>query len=675
MLDLEIKPDEKPTDFTVKNSVHAMSVLSKSLYSDSIVAIVRELSCNAIDSHVANGNPEDKFNIYVDSERFEIRDYGTGLAPLELEKIYTTYFESTKTGSEEFIGSFGLGSKSPFAYTDEFFVATYYFGTLTTYKAEKNLNKLTLTKVSAEHTKESNGLLVYFNLKKLGDYHEFCAAFYKVLPFMEGKFTCPFYIPELKYKVKFENCFVIEDYEGLYDNYVLQNNVVYRLDLSKLSSDIVEKIPKKGVHFVAPNLSLSIAPSREELHYDPQTVFVLEDIITKAIKEVDTYKIDFINTYDVFELRSEKIYELKRQLGPLLNKVIKKDEIYNGNTISYPIRHSNDYYYEVRYKFIRKYGSKIEEYSKDDITYIILNDYRIVYNDTSDLDLGMRKAKYLLKNTEVNSLIYLENLETFNQFCQELALPECFIESKITKVSSIKSLRKKREAKEALDTFIGYYGNGVPFTIHDTTNITAYFVTNYNNPVINGITLDKDRRYDFFSFLESIGINACGVANKDIKLVDPNWELVDNLITKKHGDLFNELINKFYYRSYEKVERFKFLANIPGEKVINNIISNYDSAKNSELIKKFNIYYTYQFYLPVGKFISLGNNVVDLQDILYKAYPMLQFVSLYEIDENTSIISNYVQSVIERCVEDDQSRDQRTEQSNSSAVEGFNHAC
>ena len=55
---------------------------------------------------------------------FSVRDYGTGLTDQEIESIYTTYFESTKTNSNEYIGALGLGSKSPFSYTDNFTVTS-----------------------------------------------------------------------------------------------------------------------------------------------------------------------------------------------------------------------------------------------------------------------------------------------------------------------------------------------------------------------------------------------------------------------------------------------------------------------------------------------------------------------------------------------------------------------
>jgi hypothetical protein len=48
----------KTSNFTIKATPKAFSILSDGLYSDPKLAIVRELGCNAYDSHVAAGCPK-----------------------------------------------------------------------------------------------------------------------------------------------------------------------------------------------------------------------------------------------------------------------------------------------------------------------------------------------------------------------------------------------------------------------------------------------------------------------------------------------------------------------------------------------------------------------------------------------------------------------------------------
>jgi HSP90 family molecular chaperone len=112
-------------EFRIRNSAKAFNILSSGLYANKVKAIIRELSCNAVDSHIAAGKKETPFDVHLPNSlepHFSIRDYGTGLSHEQVTQIYTTYFESTKTASNEFIGALGLGSKSPFSYTDNFTV-------------------------------------------------------------------------------------------------------------------------------------------------------------------------------------------------------------------------------------------------------------------------------------------------------------------------------------------------------------------------------------------------------------------------------------------------------------------------------------------------------------------------------------------------------------------------
>lgn len=124
-------------NFSIEATSKAFKILSSNLYSNKIRAIVRELSCNAVDAHNLNNNL-DNFDVWVPTRidpRFIIRDYGPGLSDKDMIELYTTYFASTKTESNDYIGALGLGSKSPFSYTDTFNVVSYHNGIARGYTA------------------------------------------------------------------------------------------------------------------------------------------------------------------------------------------------------------------------------------------------------------------------------------------------------------------------------------------------------------------------------------------------------------------------------------------------------------------------------------------------------------------------------------------------------------
>ena len=112
----------------IQASAKAFEILSSSLYSNNVLAIIRELSANAKDSHKAAGCPEKPFDIQLPNKldpSFKVRDYGVGMDHQFVMTRLNTYFDSTKNDSNEEIGGFGLGIKSGFSYTSSYMIVTF----------------------------------------------------------------------------------------------------------------------------------------------------------------------------------------------------------------------------------------------------------------------------------------------------------------------------------------------------------------------------------------------------------------------------------------------------------------------------------------------------------------------------------------------------------------------
>jgi DNA topoisomerase VI subunit B len=105
----------------------AFSILSKSMYQHPIAAIVREIICNAIDSHKSANKSDIPVHVCLPnkfSPNFSVEDFGVGLDDQGVREIFSTYFGSTKSESNTDIGGFGLGSKTPFSYSETFMIRT-----------------------------------------------------------------------------------------------------------------------------------------------------------------------------------------------------------------------------------------------------------------------------------------------------------------------------------------------------------------------------------------------------------------------------------------------------------------------------------------------------------------------------------------------------------------------
>lgn len=279
-------------EFKIKASAKAFSILSSGLYSDKFEAIVRELSCNAYDSHVEAGNPDTPFTVHLPSviePYFSIRDYGVGLDHEGVMNVYTTYFESTKTESNDFTGALGLGSKSPFSYTNNFTVIACKNGIKRMYGCFINENGIpSIAKMGEDlETDEYNGVEVKFSVLK-EDVHKFDDAVRRVLkwfptiPEIRGRRVD---VEQVQYKETIApGIYIRETYDRYADKrpIALQGNVAYPLSppMSAIPDELhfFLKTPALVIEF--PIGELDIAASREELQYIKPT----NDNIVKRLR-------------------------------------------------------------------------------------------------------------------------------------------------------------------------------------------------------------------------------------------------------------------------------------------------------------------------------------------------------------------------------------------------------
>lgn len=120
------------------SSAHIMEILRDTMYSDKVMAVLREYGANAWDAHRMSGKPDLPIKVQLPTAldpTLRIRDYGPGLSHEEVLKVYTQYGSSTKRGDNAAVGMLGIGSKSGFAYSDSFTVTSWNGGKRRTYVA------------------------------------------------------------------------------------------------------------------------------------------------------------------------------------------------------------------------------------------------------------------------------------------------------------------------------------------------------------------------------------------------------------------------------------------------------------------------------------------------------------------------------------------------------------
>lgn len=133
-----------------ENSAHIFNILRSTLYSNKVLAVLREYSANAWDEHRAAGIPDRPIKVVVPTAlepTLRIRDYGRGLSEQQVFEVYTQYGSSTKREDDLTVGCLGIGSKSAFAYADAFTVTSWHGGQKSVYVAvldETNVGTMSL---------------------------------------------------------------------------------------------------------------------------------------------------------------------------------------------------------------------------------------------------------------------------------------------------------------------------------------------------------------------------------------------------------------------------------------------------------------------------------------------------------------------------------------------------
>tara|TARA_B100000941_G_scaffold228975_1_gene171331 strand:- start:45 stop:2333 length:2289 start_codon:yes stop_codon:yes gene_type:complete len=114
--------------------------LLRNNYSNPPLAVVREISANALDAN-KEANATRKVEITLPSKfnpNFCVRDFGSGLSKEDIFGLYSKYGKSTKRNSNSYIGAFGIGKFAPLSYGNNFTCVSFHNGTKTSYNVFVN---------------------------------------------------------------------------------------------------------------------------------------------------------------------------------------------------------------------------------------------------------------------------------------------------------------------------------------------------------------------------------------------------------------------------------------------------------------------------------------------------------------------------------------------------------
>lgn len=552
-------------------------MMSKSLYSNPIGSICREIASNCFDSHIeANVTKAVIISKRNDDEGdyISFKDFGVGLSPDRIKKVYMNYFSSTKRGNNNEIGGFGLGSKTPLSYTDSFYINTIFDGIKYSYLFSKGETVPTLDLFTEEETEEHNGTEIKIYFQKYNDAYTFEAELRKQLCYFENVFFMGWNIDN-NYKIYESETYKFRDKDQYSDEmHICLGKVAYPIDWSKLDLTPIE-VPvaiKFGIG------ELQVTPNREQLRYTEEIIEILQNKIETIKQELinlyNTQNVPFTDFKDWYYNRSKKPFIKIGETGKIYLNYIdveKKFKLELYENISYYYREEEifDKLYSI-YKSIA--GGKELKYISGHPTDMFLSNSKYDVNKTFNLS-GVKTEHY-----HRGALIKRVNfaLNTYN-------LKKEFIE-----VFS----DKKKYKHHSFDDYIIPYTYNFDTSVGSTSVITFPTGTYSNNDVIidaNGTQYyyyTANRKIDHYGnyFGDGVSYFNLGLAKKMYNINCKLREMFEAQTTD-YNDVSEEYIAAYKLRQRENDAALQRRLN--GKIFVKNFITSRD---NEYTIKELEAY-------------------------------------------------------------------------------------
>lgn len=458
--------------FDPQATAHLMTVLTN-LYADAEAATIREISTNAIDSHIFAGQtrPIEITRPSSFSSEFKVQDWGLGMNKKDIQEIYSQYGASTKRESNDVAGCLGLGSKSPLAYTTSFTVIGIKDGMKTTALialGEDGTGQVTI--VDESETEDENGVTVKVPAKRSYDFNTKVDSFFhywdKGLALVDGSEPKSFYDGE-EFREINDDLFVKYGSHGGSVT-VLMGGVAYRAQQHEFEgpnsrATIVIKADMGSVDFT---------PSREDLYYTERTKTYLKALV------------EYVNDYMPRLLRKQLDETDSIQEALKISAMLRSGKMIwrGGNHNTQP--YIKNFRYSVRQRSSSGQESVYINSLYDEQALVLLGKPKFTSLSYLQRD---KLAKYLKDNDMAtrNSVVYFED-DKMPYLATELDTIQW---DDVTAVKLPREISVPTGTRPALtDTPFDHYANNSRYTTHQavpTDKIIAYVakdrVTGYGN--------------------------------------------------------------------------------------------------------------------------------------------------------------------------------------------------
>ena len=289
---------------STKDQAHILSILRDRLYTDKILAVLREYSSNAWDAHIEAGIPDKPIEVDLPTylnPLLIIRDWGMGLSEDDVFQVYTQYGASTKRDSNSTVGALGIGAKSAFAYSDSFTITSFHGSKKRIYQASLDPSNVGVVQLMHEEDTTETGVEIRVpsdpkDIDRFQDTASTLFRFFRPLPNIN--------IPLPSVAVRwYKSGFLMEQapvkkptweyspHKAPIQWTALMGCVPYRVDLSKIADllrakDVYDFVSSVSGGLVFPIGDVQVSANREELEYTDETLQAISDTVLKLAAEI-----------------------------------------------------------------------------------------------------------------------------------------------------------------------------------------------------------------------------------------------------------------------------------------------------------------------------------------------------------------------------------------------------
>jgi hypothetical protein len=311
--------------------------LLRNNYSNTRLAVVREISANALDANTEAGvnRPIEIKLPTAMNPTFSVRDFGGGLSQEDVFGLYSKYGKSTKRTSNNYIGAFGIGKFAPLSYGDNFTCVSFHNGTKTSYNVFVDENDDTkITKLFEEPSNKPTGLSIEVAVAE-DDRKEFRNVVQNFFRFFSNSDMPKFLgveedfiqTPTKVLSSKTDEWFFAEDenrgYGYNYYSHVLMGRVAYPIDPKAINVEnfvsnessrriVQQLLQQSNFYFRVPLGSVRLHHSRESLEYNKATQKEICAILYKVSQDIQTIAKEKLAD-------SEDLWDAKRNYALVIN--------------------------------------------------------------------------------------------------------------------------------------------------------------------------------------------------------------------------------------------------------------------------------------------------------------------------------------------------------------------